>query len=879
MISWVQLWKKEDLHLESKKVENATAIPSAIHVIYGDLFIENLVQEQRLGGGEGGTHTLIITKSVGYRSMTSPGRRSNSNSASSSRQHQQNQPSKRPRVSASVHHHQNHSTTMDRRRLPTTPRKLTIRPYREAPKPPSDLFRTSWDNYLRPAVQAIHQSTVVPFSLEELYGRVEDACMHKFAPELYKLLRDTVDGHVAREIQSLPTTSSTVDAFLKAVETIWHRHCTHMLRIRSIFLYLDRTYIVQGAVRPDARSFWDMGLLIFRHHFATPNSSKAAINHSRFHISSSSSSLVTSSDVQEKTVSGLLTLVDRERDGDTIDNSMLKNLLTMFTAIGTYDEVLEKAFLAATDSYYRRESDRLIVNNLDVPAYLIHAERRILEESTRAIRNLDPQTRIPLISTVERRIVSDHVVTLLDKGFSIMCDEGRKDDIKRCYAVLSRANEHMPADSDSAHELMKARLIEYVKGVGRKIVLNSEKDGEMVQSLLDLKNRLDNLVAYSFNSAENFNNAVNLAFESFVNARENKPAELIAKFIDGILRTGNKGFTEEQLESTLDKALTLFRFIDGKDVFEAFYKKDLAKRLLYDKSASLDLEKSMISKLKTECGAQFTSKLEAMFKDVDSSKDLMQSFKTHAASRERLGNGVELNVYVLEAARWPLSSGRSSVKLPQVLMDYHETYKVFYLTKHNKRNLSWQHMDGSCTVKARFPKGEKILNLSLYQTIVMMLFNDVDEMSYSNILEATGIEEAELKRILLSLACGKVRVLSKKPRGPKVETNDEFIFNKIFAHRQLRIKVNAIQMKETVEENAATTEKVFQERNYQIDAALVRIMKTRRTLQHPTLIREVIRHLRFSHKAGDIKKRIESLIEREYLERDESNAQTYHYLA
>ena len=49
-------------------------------------------------------------------------------------------------------------------------------------------------------------------------------------------------------------------------------------------------------------------------------------------------------------------------------------------------------------------------------------------------------------------------------------------------------------------------------------------------------------------------------------------------------------------------------------MFEAFYKKDLAKRLLVGKSASVDSEKSMLSKLKAECGAGFTSKLEGMFK-------------------------------------------------------------------------------------------------------------------------------------------------------------------------------------------------------------------------------------------------------------------------
>jgi cullin-4 len=88
--------------------------------------------------------------------------------------------------------------------------------------------------------------------------------------------------------------------------------------------------------------------------------------------------------------------------------------------------------------------------------------------------------------------------------------------------------------------------------------------------------------------------------------------------------------------------LILFRFIHGKDVFEAFYKKDLAKRLLVGKSASVDAEKSMLLKLKQgkiqfresslifffflECGNVFTSKLEGMFKDMELSKDIMTAF-------------------------------------------------------------------------------------------------------------------------------------------------------------------------------------------------------------------------------------------------------------
>jgi len=101
-----------------------------------------------------------------------------------------------------------------------------------------------------------------------------------------------------------------------------------------------------------------------------------------------------------------------------------------------------------------------------------------------------------------------------------------------------------------------------------------------------------------------------------------------AKFIDAKLKTGGaKGLTEDELETLLDRLMVLFRYIHGKDVFEAFYKKDLAKRLLLGKSASSDMERAMIQKLKTECGPGFTNKLEGMFKDMELSKDILVGFK------------------------------------------------------------------------------------------------------------------------------------------------------------------------------------------------------------------------------------------------------------
>jgi len=102
------------------------------------------------------------------------------------------------------------------------------------------------------------------------------------------------------------------------------------------------------------------------------------------------------------------------------------------------------------------------------------------------------------------------------------------------------------------------------------------------------------------------------------------------------------------------------------------------------------------------------------------------------------------------------------------------------------------------------------------------------------------IADAELKRTLQSLACARYRVLTKHPKGREVESTDKFSYNAGFADPKLRIKINQIQLKETKEENKTTHERVAADRHYETQAAIVRIMKSRKTIKHSELIAEVI---------------------------------------
>ena len=632
---------------------------------------------------------------------------------------------------------------------------------------------------------------------------------------------------------------------------------------------------------------------------------------------------------------GALLLIAKERSGESKDSrGLLRRATRAFAALGVYAATFEPMFLEQTASFYAREGDDLSVA-LTPFEYGAHCETRLREELNLCDDALDASTKKTCARVVAKHLVEKHLQRMLDEGFTKAFKENRVGDIARFFQLAKRCgggkggggHETLSKTTKDQREALAStstdasnsstKFVDAVRrafGVslrllGTEIVKDEQREKDMVTRLLTLKSLADDAVHRAFESGETFVATNREAFEHFVNQRANKPPELIAKFVDSKLRASSAktaGTTREndssafvaidhdaETEKALDGALSLFRHVQGKDAFEAFYKRDLAKRLLLGKSASVDAEKSFIGKLKAECGARFTAKLEGMFKDVDASRDLMRAYnesllggsktkRDETSDEDARTNApvkdVETYVNVLTAGSWP-TYAVSTFSLPIELERARDAYASFYLGKHSGRKLAWLDGLGHCVLRARFDKGEKELCTSTFQAAVLLLFNDVASLTARAVVEKTGADDGECRRALQSLACGKTRVLTKTPKGREIEDGDVFTVNGSFTEKLFRVKVNSIQMKETEKETDETNERVFQDRQYQIDACLVRIMKTRRTTTHASLVAETFAQIAFPAKPADVKKRIESLIEREYLERDRNDPQTYNYLA
>jgi cullin-4 len=124
------------------------------------------------------------------------------------------------------------------------------------------------------------------------------------------------------------------------------------------------------------------------------------------------------------------------------------------------------------------------------------------------------------------------------------------------------------------------------------------------------------------------------------------------------------------------------------------------------------------------------------------------------------------------------------------------------------------------------------------------------------------IEENELIKTIQSLCFGAHKILVKEPQDQPIGPSDTFSINEQFEAPTFRLKVSSLMVKEPIETNSAISKQVMQNRQYQIDAAIVRILKARKELSHEQLYQETQSQLNFPAGSADVKKRIESLASR-----------------
>jgi cullin 1 len=314
----------------------------------------------------------------------------------------------------------------------------------------------------------------------------------------------------------------------------------------------------------------------------------------------------------------------------------------------------------------------------------------------------------------------------------------------------------------------------------------------------------------------------------------------------------------------------------------------LAKRLVNGTSASGDAETSMISKLKDASGFEYTNKLQRMFQDMQTSKDLNKSYEEYLANGFSTDESIGTSFQILGAGFWPLQAPTTTFAPPALLVKQYERFTHFYADKHGGRKLTWLWNLCKGEIRANYIKSSKVpytFQVSTYQMAILLLFNDSDTVTYDDIASTTILAKETLDPSIAIML--KAKVLTASPEG-KTEPGTTYSLNYNFKNKKLKVNLN-IAIKSEQKQEAEDTHKTIEEdrkmlmqvriiihshlstfsANHLSQSAIVRIMKSRKTMKHAMLVSETISQIksRFSPKVGDIKKCIDILLEKEYLER------------
>ena len=532
--------------------------------------------------------------------------------------------------------------------------------------------------------------------------------------------------------------------------------------------------------------------------------------------------------VHKSVMDAVLKMVEKQRNGETIEQSQIKSIVDSFVSLGldetdstkstldVYRWHFEKPFLDATKDYYQNESKQFVAEN-SVVEYMKKAEMRLDEEKARVGLYLHQDIMQGLMKTCLLVLVTEHTVLLRDE-FQALLDNDRQEDLARMYRLLSRIVEGL--------EPLRTKFEAHVRKSGLAAVEKVAVEGDTmepktyVDALLEVHTQYSRLVENAFAGESEFVRSLDNACKEFVNRNKvcktgsTRSPELLAKYTDVLLKKSAKSAEEADLEASLIDVMTVFKYIEDKDVFQKFYSRMLAKRLVHSSSASEDAETSMIGKLKEACGFEYTNKLQRMFQDIQISTDLNSQYKEFQAkvlSPEELKAAVDPSYHILGTGFWPLSPPNTNFIPPQEIVSTYMRFQSFYFDKHSGRKLTWLWQLCKGEIKANYVKNTKIpftFLVSTYQMAILLLFNDSDTISYDNIQEATALSPEWLDPSLNVFV--KAKVLIPSPETGKAESGTLYSLNYNFKNKKVKVNLN-ITVKSEAKQEVEDTHKTIEE--------------------------------------------------------------------
>ena len=850
--------------------------------------------------------------------------------------------------------------------LPLTGQKLQkskskIRPPRKSGANSNVDPNESW-KILQVAIHDIQNKNASKWSFSQLYGLAYNLVLEKYGEFLYTHVRDEIIDHLQKHVRvqmeemilnkydvsqysaNDKTDSKTLDkydleAILQLFIKLWDDHQFCLSLISQVLMYMDRNFTAERRLPLTE----DIGLEVFQ----------------RFLMMHRVEQFDTT--IGMKLIEVFLAYFNLNRNGEMINKSIIKSTIAIFESLVNSDgetyfsKYFEAQLILASHAYYLKQVDDLLEYQSGT-IYINRVVDLIKDEESRYSLYLPDSTALKLKDLLYKVTIVSNITDILNlqsDGLKRWIDDDNYDILEKVYNLTEGIDSNKTILKtclrsiviENGEELKEKSQVIIPKGSdGKKAKKLSAKENNTqfainyTKNFIECKKKYDKIIAEAFNNDIEMSREVESACTTFLN-ENNRIQEYLSLYIDDCIKKSLKNKTHEDAENTMIESILIFRYIKDKDIFERYYKNHLGKRLLNNKSISIELELMMINKLKTEAGATFTSKFEGMFKDIRISQDITESFRAESQhttlnsdlARMNDGRKLDIDFTILTSNFWPMSANKAMKDVTYVpALDIAKaSFEKYYTSRYNGRNLTWAPNMCTIDLKMNFPGKSYLINMpTLAAFIVLTCFNDEETedgetaLTFTEIQEQTKIPTPDLMRHLQSIAVApKTRILKKVPMSRDIGADDKFSLNLEFKHPQTKFKILAVSVSssaavlasgsvggnesqnprtkldsedfdattstsriESEEQRVSTLATIQKSREYEIDAAIVRVMKARKSAKYQVLVAEVVRLIadvgrRFNPQPSLVKRRVEDLVDKEYLRRDEEDREVFWYIA
>ena len=567
---------------------------------------------------------------------------------------------------------------------------------------------------------------------------------------------------------------------------------------------------------------------------------------------------------------------------ETIKEADRKN-----TEIAYQNEWYHEYFKKETIKYIKNKSERDIKNN-SAPEYVKCALKYINDEYERENVYINIKFHDDINNINYEHLIKNNMnqIAEMDTGIKNMFQTRKKDELNEVFKLFTLYPESLKLIQKSFREYIKERLTAIYND--KELSKDPKK---FIPTLISLKKEMDEFVVLCFENHPDFQDQENKEF-SLLMSKDFYPKQL-ANYTDFCMRSGFKGKSQEDIESTLNDIMSLFKNINSKLVFKIDSEKKMSDRLIKGSSLSINAEKLFISKLKQENGVTYVSKMNEMINDLDKNKTEIEGYKM--TKSKGVPNGIKFNVQIISQSAWDISnSNMEKIEITPLLESCRKDFQEFYLKRHQQAKLIWCLSLSKLEIQFLYLKNKNISISTLPQYLALIYLENKQKLSLQKISELMGCNVQKVINDIRGLIFNKtfnpkgqidkgVILANIDPDKKEFKPETEISINKNFSVVHQRFNTFPLPQKKSAAEIQATeVEEAQITKRYQdniLQATLTRIMKSRigTKTSHVWLVNESAKQIDlFKAQPQQIKENIEKLIEKNIIKRDGGN---YDYIA